>query len=130
MATTNEARSGHPAMATSTPVEKLASPAGPGLEARPSDAAHPEPQAAAEPSPRAPAAPGAARPVPAARRKRKGWLLVTAVIILAGGGYFLAPMVETALNTISTDDAYVRGHATFLAPRVSGQVSRVLVDDN
>ncbi len=46
------------------------------------------------------------------------------------GGYFLYPAVETALNTVSTDDAYVNGHVTFVAPRVSGQVSRVLVDDN
>jgi membrane fusion protein, multidrug efflux system len=49
---------------------------------------------------------------------------------LAYGGYSLVPTVETALNTISTDDAYVNGHVTFLAPRVAGQVSRVLVDDN
>ena len=28
------------------------------------------------------------------------------------------------------DDAYVNGHVTFVAPRVAGQVSRVLVDDN
>ena len=34
------------------------------------------------------------------------------------------------LNTFSTDDAYVNGHVTFVAPRVAGQVSRVLVDDN
>ena len=34
------------------------------------------------------------------------------------------------LNTISTDDAYINGHVTFVAPRVAGQVSRVLVDDN
>ena len=34
------------------------------------------------------------------------------------------------MNTVSTDDAYVNGHVTFVAPRVSGQVSRVLVDDN
>ena len=40
------------------------------------------------------------------------------------------PAVETAMNTVSTDDAYVNGHVTFVAPRVSGQVSRVLVDDN
>ncbi|HLJ10467.1 MAG TPA: HlyD family secretion protein, partial [Planctomycetaceae bacterium] len=40
------------------------------------------------------------------------------------------PVVQTAFNTVSTDDAYVNGHVTFLAPRVSGQVSRVLVDDN
>jgi membrane fusion protein (multidrug efflux system) len=39
-------------------------------------------------------------------------------------------MVETMLNTVSTDDAYVNGHVTFVAPRVAGQVSEVLVDDN
>ena len=36
----------------------------------------------------------------------------------------------TALDTVSTDDAYVNGHVTFVAPRVAGQVSKVLVDDN
>jgi membrane fusion protein (multidrug efflux system) len=35
-----------------------------------------------------------------------------------------------ALQTTSTDDAYVNGHVTFVAPRVQGQVARVLVDDN
>jgi len=34
------------------------------------------------------------------------------------------------LSTVSTDDAYVNGYVTFVAPRVSGQVARVLVDDN
>ena len=34
------------------------------------------------------------------------------------------------LDTVSTDDAYVNGHVTYVAPRVAGQVSRVLVDDN
>jgi membrane fusion protein (multidrug efflux system) len=34
------------------------------------------------------------------------------------------------LNTVSTDDAYVNGHVTFVAPRVAGQVVTVLVDDN
>ncbi len=49
---------------------------------------------------------------------------------LAVGGYLLYPAVETMLNTVSTDDAYVNGHVTFVAPRVAGQVSRTLVDDN
>ena len=40
------------------------------------------------------------------------------------------PMVRTALNTVSTDDAYVNGHVTFVAPRVAGYVTAVLVDDN
>jgi membrane fusion protein (multidrug efflux system) len=49
---------------------------------------------------------------------------------LAIGGYFLVPAIETALHTVSTDDAYVNSHVTLVAPRVAGQVSRVLVDDN
>jgi membrane fusion protein (multidrug efflux system) len=55
------------------------------------------------------------------------------LLLLGGlgyGVYSLVPTIETAFNTISTDDAYVNGHVTFVAPRVSGQVSRVLVDDN
>ena len=61
---------------------------------------------------------------------RKLILLLLLAGGLAGGGYALAPTILTALNTVSTDDAYVNGHVTFVAPRVSGQVSRVLVDDN
>jgi membrane fusion protein (multidrug efflux system) len=53
-----------------------------------------------------------------------------AVVALVAGAYFLIPRVITALNTVSTDDAYVNGHVTFVAPRVKGQVVRVLVDDN
>jgi len=49
---------------------------------------------------------------------------------LALGAYFLAPTVKTMLDTVSTDDAYVNGHVTYVAPRVAGQVSHVLVDDN
>lgn len=45
-------------------------------------------------------------------------------------GYMLVPMVLTALNTVSSDDAYVNGHVTFVAPRVAGPVTAVLVDNN
>jgi membrane fusion protein, multidrug efflux system len=59
------------------------------------------------------------------------WLFNLAILAgLVVAVYFLYPVVETMLNTVSTDDAYVNGHVTFVAPRVSGQVSRVLVDDN
>ena len=69
-------------------------------------------------------------PQPPAHAWRK-WLLVAAAILaVAAGAYFLIPWIVTALNTVSTDDAYVNGHVTFVAPRVAGQVSRVLVDDN
>ena len=38
--------------------------------------------------------------------------------------------IMEAMNTVSTDDAYVNSHVTFTAPRVAGQVAKVLVDDN
>jgi membrane fusion protein (multidrug efflux system) len=72
----------------------------------------------------------AAPPGPPAHPWRKWLLLAAAVVGLAAGGYFLVPWVITALNTVSTDDAYVNGHVTFVAPRVYGQVTDVLVDDN
>jgi membrane fusion protein (multidrug efflux system) len=53
-----------------------------------------------------------------------------ALILLGGGGYYFAPTVLKAFVTTSTDDAYVNGHVTFVAPRVQGQVAKVLVDDN
>ncbi len=71
--------------------------------------------------------PGAGTP---AHPWRKGLLLTGAVVGLAVGGYALIPYVKTILNTVSTDDAYVNGHVTLVAPRVAGLVSRVLVDDN
>jgi membrane fusion protein (multidrug efflux system) len=61
---------------------------------------------------------------------RRWLLLAVAVAGLAAGAYYLRPTVERMLNTISTDDAYVDGHVTFVAPRVAGQVSQVFVDDN
>jgi membrane fusion protein (multidrug efflux system) len=57
-------------------------------------------------------------------------VLAAAAAGLAAGARFLVPWVITALNTVSTDDAYVNGHVTLVAPRVSGQVAKVLVDDN
>jgi membrane fusion protein, multidrug efflux system len=59
-------------------------------------------------------------------------LLVGAVAVLALAAVWglVIPWIKLALNTVSTDDAFVNGHVTFVAARVSGQVSRVLVDDN
>lgn len=50
--------------------------------------------------------------------------------VLVVGAVFVVPAIRTSLDTVSTDDAYVNGHVTFVAPRVPGQVLRVLVDDN
>jgi membrane fusion protein (multidrug efflux system) len=52
------------------------------------------------------------------------------VVLLGFGAYAVVPWIITALNTVSTDDAYVNSHVTFVAPRVAGQVTKVLVDDN
>jgi len=54
--------------------------------------------------------------------------VIGAAVIAAA--VFGIPWMRFALSTVSTDDAFVNGHVTFVAPRVHGQVSRVLVDDN
>ena len=77
-------------------------------------------------------APQSLRPAPDQRPSRRRRLLIGAlgVIVLAALGIFGTPWVIASLNTVSTDDAYVNGHVTLVAPRVAGQISRVLVDDN
>ena len=67
-----------------------------------------------------------ARPAPGRRRWRIVLCILLAALLLLMG----IPRLLHALNTVSTDDAYVNGYVTFVAPRVSGQVARVLVDDN
>lgn len=63
-------------------------------------------------------------------RSRK-WLIAAGILVgLAIAGYFIVPWVTTSLNTVATDDAYINGHVTFVAPRVGGQVIKVLTDDN
>jgi membrane fusion protein (multidrug efflux system) len=57
-------------------------------------------------------------------------MAVLATVVLAIGVVFGVPWIREILATVSTDDAYVNGHVTFVAARVHGQVSRVLVDDN
>jgi membrane fusion protein (multidrug efflux system) len=57
-------------------------------------------------------------------------LWIVGGLLVAAGVYFGLPWIRETLSTASTDDAYVNGHVTFVAPRVSGQVARVLVDDN
>jgi len=63
-------------------------------------------------------------------RKRRRWSIVVGALVAAVLLFVGIPRVIRAFNTISTDDAYVNGYVTFVAPRVSGQVTRVLVEDN
>jgi membrane fusion protein (multidrug efflux system) len=67
---------------------------------------------------------------PPAHHRRRLLLLGGLAVGLVVAAYSLIPMLVTALNTVSTDDAYVNGHVTLVAPRVLGQVKEVLVDDN
>jgi len=66
------------------------------------------------------------------RSKRRRWALKggAGILVLAVALYFAIPAAIRAYNTISTDDAYVNGHVTFVASRVAGQVMKVMVDDN
>ena len=77
-------------------------------------------------------APQSVRQPPDQRSSRRRRLLIGALgaLVLAALGIFGIPWILASLNTVSTDDAYVNGHATFIAPRVAGQISRALVDDN
>ena len=61
--------------------------------------------------------------------KRKLLIGVLGAVVIAAV-VFGIPRIRFALSTVSTDDAFVNGHVTFVAPRVHGQVARVLVDDN
>ncbi len=94
------------------------------------------PTTASAPKPEAdgaalPAQPQTMKPTePLGVRKRR-WLLwiaggVLVLFVLIEG----IPWIVTVVSTVSTDDAFVNGHVTLVAPRVAGQVARVLVDDN
>ena len=63
-------------------------------------------------------------------RKRTLLTGVLGIAVLVVLVVFGIPWIEKTLATVSTDDAYVNGHVTFVAPRVAGQIARVLVDDN
>ena len=60
------------------------------------------------------------------RRLRTALIVIGAIIFV----FVIIPKGFHAWHTVSTDDAYVNSHVTFVAARVSGQVARVLVDDN
>src|SRR5215831_2191557 len=86
-------------------------------------------QTAAPPAPPKPDAPPARVVRPPLTRRQ--------IAILTGAGlaalllvFVVVPWLYRSLTTVSTDDAYVSGHVTFVAARVPGQVARVLVDDN
>jgi membrane fusion protein (multidrug efflux system) len=71
-------------------------------------------------------------PVNDLQADKRRWMMKGALglVALAIALYFGIPWVVRALNTVSTDDAYVNGHVTFVAARIPDQVVKVLVDNN
>jgi membrane fusion protein, multidrug efflux system len=61
-------------------------------------------------------------------RRKLQWAAAGGAVLLVL--IFGVPWLVRAWTTVSTDDAYVNGHITLVAPRVEGQVAKVLVDDN
>ncbi|HVS35848.1 MAG TPA: HlyD family secretion protein [Gemmataceae bacterium] len=95
----------------------------------------PPPSADAHPHPPAPTdhrvpPPPPAHPAHKSHLRRNLVILGIVLIVLAVAVWFLAPWLMLTLTTVSTDDAYVNSHVTYVAPRVAGQVVKVLVDDN
>ena len=79
--------------------------------------------------------PASAEAKPAAPAARTGGngkraKLVIGITAAAVALLLVVHVIVKALSIVSTDDAYVNSHVTFVAPRVEGQVARVLVDDN
>lgn len=71
---------------------------------------------------------------PPASPRRPWFKRPVPLLVLAAGlalaAWFGVPMAVTAFTTVSTDDAYVNGHVTYVAARVAGQVKKVHIDDN
>jgi membrane fusion protein, multidrug efflux system len=81
------------------------------------------PEAQAEKPQEAPRKPVASQPPPL-------WPLGAAIIFAALFGALVLWIIFRPRPDVWTDDAYVTAHSAFIAPRVSGQVATVEIDDN
>ena len=92
-----------------------------------------KPRAAPDRDAKSPHTDPASKPVPPGTQRSTRRRLLTGVLgvlVLAVALWFGIPWIRLTLSTVSTDDAFVNGHVTFVAARVHGQVSQVFVDDN
>ncbi|MGN6371021.1 MAG: efflux RND transporter periplasmic adaptor subunit [Phycisphaerae bacterium] len=98
------------------------------MDAITSEKTAPSTPAPTNPPPAAPPAPPRRQPAPQRKTRWRLWVIVgiVAVLVLVFG----IPEAIRAFTTVSTDDAYVNGHYTMVAPRVAGQVTQVHVEDN
>jgi membrane fusion protein, multidrug efflux system len=78
-----------------------------------------------------PAAPASVMPQPEKKSVPTRWIVaaILAVVVVLGL-IFGVPRAIYAWNHVSTDDATVNSHVTYISPRVAGVALDVLVDDN
>jgi len=69
-------------------------------------------------------------PPPAPKSRRKPLLLLGALIAIGVAGWYGVQWWQVGRFLVSTDDAYVGGNVTPLAPRVAGHIDQILVEDN
>ena len=74
-----------------------------------------------------PPKPASATILSAKSHRLRNILVAVGVLVLL---FIVVPRIVHSWHTVSTDDAYVNSYVTFVAPRVIGQVTRVLVEDN
>jgi membrane fusion protein, multidrug efflux system len=94
-------------------------------------AEHPRDQPASTAATTQVAAPSKSVDASKARGSGRGWFWLVGILLVVGAcAYFFYPRIALALSTVSTDDAYVNAHVTFLAPRISESVVEVRFDNN
>ena len=57
------------------------------------------------------------------------WLIIIAGVIIIGGRFGVRTVVKHILYE-STDDAFIEGHIVSISPKVSGFITKVMIDDN
>jgi membrane fusion protein (multidrug efflux system) len=77
-----------------------------------------------------PSAPPSVMP-PARKRLSRRWMVLSLLaVVLIVGLIFAIPQAIYAWNHVSTDDATVNSHVTYISPRIAGVAQEVFVDDN
>ena len=77
--------------------------------------------------------PHPAFPKPPEPKRRWVRRIIVGLIVAAIVGaavHWGVPAIKELLDTVSTDDAFVQGHITYVSPRVEGVVTEVLVDQD
>jgi membrane fusion protein (multidrug efflux system) len=64
-------------------------------------------------------------------RPRRRWIVLAILLVLIVAGLIIGwPHIHYAWTHVSTDDAQVNSHVTYLSARIDGVATDVLVDDN